>query len=150
MSWESIRVKAEILWEEKPEKEEKGKRSQRETTVKKSMGEWCNWERGSIVEPSKTKDGLWLQGKSEVSPSECRPRSNSSCLMILGNLCVLCWSLKGSTDNLPLTNSRGFQTEIEVMTIYHIGMVWLPHLLLRLTHSETWTLLFTVLPNFNR
>lgn len=38
VSRESIRVKAEILWERKPRKE-KGKRSQRETTVKKGMGE---------------------------------------------------------------------------------------------------------------
>lgn len=39
ISRESVRVKAELLWEGKPRKEKKGKRSQRETTVKKSVEE---------------------------------------------------------------------------------------------------------------
>lgn len=142
-------VKAETLWEGKPRKEEKGKSSQRDTTAKKSMGEWCNWERGSIVEPSKTQDSLWLQGKSEVSPSECHPRSTSSCWVILGNLSVLCLSLKGSTANLSLTNIRGFQ--IVKLKLWQL-IIWdglIAPSIIRLTHSETWPLLFTVLPNFN-
>lgn len=122
MSWESIWVKTEILWEGKPRKEEKGKASQKETTVKKSMGEWCNWERGSIVEPSKTKDSLWLEEKSEVSPSECHPRSTSSCCTRLGNFWLLCSSVKGSTANLSLNkHQRLSNCEMEVMKIYHIG-----------------------------
>lgn len=108
--------------ETKERGEGEGRERQSETTVKKSMGEWCNWERGSTVEPSKTKDSLRLEGKSEVSPPECHPSSTSSCCTILGNLCVLCSSVKGSTANLSLNkHQRLSNCEMEVMKIYPIG-----------------------------